>query len=70
MFPNIDFGWEINRLLCSFYSSDDVKSREFEKEKIQLDLKNADEKLAELVEGIYKYSFVFLFILNVNLHYL
>lgn len=31
-------------------SSDDVKSREFEKEKIQLDLKKADEKLAELVE--------------------
>jgi len=31
-------------------SSSDLKSREFEKEKLQQDLKNADEKLANLVE--------------------
>ena len=28
-----------------------MKSREFEKEKLQLDLKNADEKLGDLVQG-------------------
>ena len=32
-------------------STGDAQSREFEKERINLDLKNADEKLAELVDG-------------------
>ena len=41
----------INCQLYLCFSSDDAKSREHEKDKIQQDLKNADEKLAELVEG-------------------
>ena len=42
-----------------YFSSDDAKSRAFEKEKLASDLKNADEKLAALVEGnsIYTYFF-------------
>ena len=48
------------------YSSGDEKSREFEKKKIQQDLKNADEKLGTLVEGkiyfLYKiYTLLYVF---------
>ena len=41
-------------MLSAYYfrfSSSDKKTREFEKEKLQLDLKNTDERLGELVEG-------------------
>ena len=33
------------------FSSGDLKSREYEKEKLQAELKRADEKLGELVDG-------------------
>lgn len=50
----------------NIFSSGDEKSREFEKKKIQIDLKKADEKLGTLVEGNFRFSFLIVYMLSVS----